>query len=596
MRAYPVVMPQISCRTHFDAPPPAQPPFLTDPASNSPEYNQVWYSPTLNVLYCPRTVTITPSASEVMTGDVLTCSSDGFPTPQYEWENLVTGERSNGPTLIVNVTGFISYRCTARSVINGNTCAAATTVSATALDLKYPQNQAEVVGEELVFTCRQRTQQIIWLFAPVGTTSSVSIVNNCRPIPGFDNKYGVDSGDFNCNLIIHNITSAQAGTYTCQDSTSTDLPVSAQLTALGSEPYCWSNTTDDFVLHGQEVRYSCIVNYSGNIIPKMIWLDATQTNLDSAVVTQSDSFVESSITVTAVKPSIGPFMCRTYFDGPTFTPPDHISIATDAPAYKYNWTSAQLSVLGCPANECMNNATCVEDNSNGYVCICPPGYTGTLCDAALVEGIGDCQSLLEQTPSPPSGVYSIYVESLNKTVQVYCDMVTAGGGWTVFQRRKDGSGLFYRPWLNYADGFGDLQGEFWLGNDIIAALTSNGSHTLRVDLGDWAGYFSYAEYDNFLMASSDDNYRLVSVGNYFGDAGDSLSYHVSRMFTTYDQDHDGLSSSNCAELFHGAWWYHTCHESNLNGEYNNTEHSEGINWFSWRGYMYSLQFAEMKIR
>ena len=76
-------------------------------------------------------------------------------------------------------------------------------------------------------------------------------------------------------------------------------------------------------------------------------------------------------------------------------------------------------------------------------------------------------------------------------------METDGGGWTVFQRRQDGSVDFYRYWTDYENGFGNLTGEFWLGLSKIHRLTKEGSNTLRVDLGDFEGNTAYANYSTF---------------------------------------------------------------------------------------------------
>ena len=66
-------------------------------------------------------------------------------------------------------------------------------------------------------------------------------------------------------------------------------------------------------------------------------------------------------------------------------------------------------------------------------------------------------------------------------------------------------------------------------------------------------------------------------------------------FSTYDSDND-QRTYNCAVEYRGAWWYSSCHSSNLNGEYNNTLYAQGLSWYHWTGHYYSLKFTEMKLR
>ena len=98
---------------------------------------------------------------------------------------------------------------------------------------------------------------------------------------------------------------------------------------------------------------------------------------------------------------------------------------------------------------------------------------------------------------------------------MFCDQTTAGGGWTGFQRRVNGSVDFFRVWAEYKSGFGSLAGEYWLGLDKIHNLTRSGKHRLRVDLEDFEGNTVYAEYDLFVVAGEGTKYKL-SVGNYSG--------------------------------------------------------------------------------
>jgi len=84
---------------------------------------------------------------------------------------------------------------------------------------------------------------------------------------------------------------------------------------------------------------------------------------------------------------------------------------------------------------------------------------------------------------------------------VFCDQIAAGGGWTVFQKRLDGSVDFYRGWNDYKHGFGNLNGEFWLGLDKIHHMTNSDRYKVRVDLEDTAGNTAYAEYNMFAVTS-----------------------------------------------------------------------------------------------
>nr|XP_051711738.1 tenascin isoform X4 [Oryctolagus cuniculus] len=193
-----------------------------------------------------------------------------------------------------------------------------------------------------------------------------------------------------------------------------------------------------------------------------------------------------------------------------------------------------------------------------------------------------------------SGLYTIYLNGDKaQALEVYCDMTSDGGGWIVFLRRKNGREDFYRNWKAYAAGFGDRREEFWLGLDNLSKITAQGQYELRVDLKDH-GETAFAVYDKFSVGDAKTRYRL-RVEGYSGTAGDSMAYHNGRSFSTFDKDTDS-AITNCALSYKGAFWYKNCHRVNLMGRYGDNNHSQGVNWFHWKGHEYSIQFAEMKLR
>ncbi|XP_043386013.1 tenascin isoform X6 [Chelonia mydas] len=205
----------------------------------------------------------------------------------------------------------------------------------------------------------------------------------------------------------------------------------------------------------------------------------------------------------------------------------------------------------------------------------------------------DCSQVLLNGEST-SGLYTIYMNgNKSQSVEVYCDMTSDGGGWIVFLRRHNGKEDFYRNWRTYTAGFGDPKDEFWIGLETLHKITSQGQYELRVDLRD-KGETAYALYDRFSVGDSKTRYRL-KVDGYSGTAGDSMIYHNGRSFSTFDKDNDA-AITNCALSYKGAFWYKNCHRVNLMGRYGDNSHSQGVNWFHWKGHEYSIQFAEMKLR
>ncbi|KAF0881950.1 TENX protein, partial [Crocuta crocuta] len=223
----------------------------------------------------------------------------------------------------------------------------------------------------------------------------------------------------------------------------------------------------------------------------------------------------------------------------------------------------------------------------------PPVSTSFTTGGLRIPFPRDCGEEMQNGASTSRATTIFLNGNRERPLDVFCDMETDGGGWLVFQRRMDGQTDFWRDWEDYAHGFGNISGEFWLGNEALHSLTKAGDYSMRVDLraGDEA---VFAQYDSFRVDSAADYYRLHLEG-YHGTAGDSMSYHSGSVFSARDRDPNNLLIS-CAVSYRGAWWYRNCHYANLNGLYGSTVDHQGVSWYYWKGFEFSVPFTEMKLR
>ena len=203
----------------------------------------------------------------------------------------------------------------------------------------------------------------------------------------------------------------------------------------------------------------------------------------------------------------------------------------------------------------------------------------------------------------PSAVYQMqcWCGGLWSTTSVFCDTKTADGGWTVIQRRKDGSVDFNRPWSDYEKGFGDLNGEFWYGLKNMNCLTQTGQWELRVDFEFKNKTRSYLHYNVFKVGSATSEYPLTISGFTGITPEDPFSTRTplnGMKFTTYDNDNDKRTPGNCAVLTgtvakdNGGWWFNSCWNINLNYQYNPAQFGS----IALAGAWYNPRWIEMKIR
>ncbi|XP_077390350.1 angiopoietin-related protein 4-like [Festucalex cinctus] len=179
--------------------------------------------------------------------------------------------------------------------------------------------------------------------------------------------------------------------------------------------------------------------------------------------------------------------------------------------------------------------------------------------------VRDCHDLFVQGQRA-SGIYTIQAQN-SQPVNVLCEM-TSEGGWTVIQKRLDGSQNFNQLWESYKNGFGNLNGEFWLGLENIHAISKQGQYLLQVEVTDWAGKTHTTLY-RVQLDGEEKNYALhLEQDSSSGVQGGSILMGSSGLpFSTADRDNDLTMDVNCAQRHSGGWWFSSCGGANLNGKY-----------------------------
>ena len=146
-------------------------------------------------------------------------------------------------------------------------------------------------------------------------------------------------------------------------------------------------------------------------------------------------------------------------------------------------------------------------------------------------------------------------------MDVYCDMETGGGGWVVIQRRQPtGTVNFTRNWEDYENGFGDLDGEFWLGLKTIHELTTKDDVELMTTVRNESGPIITWTYKVFRV-SGPDTYYVLNISGGQGPGYNAMAYHNGQRFSTYDRGY-----TRCGYEYQGGGWYRNCGlQANFNG-------------------------------
>jgi len=107
-------------------------------------------------------------------------------------------------------------------------------------------------------------------------------------------------------------------------------------------------------------------------------------------------------------------------------------------------------------------------------------------------------------------------------------------------------------------GFGEKEGNFWLGLDELHKITnSTSTYKVKFEMMSWKDKESWLEYQVFKVADESKNFRLtIDAYDTASKAENVLMSANGNNFTTLDKDDDGWDYTNCASYVAGTSWLH----------------------------------------
>lgn len=141
---------------------------------------------------------------------------------------------------------------------------------------------------------------------------------------------------------------------------------------------------------------------------------------------------------------------------------------------------------------------------------------------------------------------------------VYCEVNK--GGWTRIMNKVDRSIYFNKSLIEYKNGFGDIEGNNWLGLDHMRFILTNRNYKIRFELFNDINNIYYFEFNTFMIGSESEGYKITLSDLNSRNINPFINYMNGMKFSTYDSDNDKYEAGNCALNYKTGWWMSSCYK------------------------------------